>query len=317
MFDVFGVCRRCVVVASSLPHAPPCSDIARGKKGRNFSKHHKQGHRLNEHERKAANRAKKDGFLRMGAGCSSTLTDAHLRYCYRRRIPYMAVSAHGDSVVVDVSPVGGAGDSADDARTYKVLVGWQAVLKTVQAELPGGVQVSNEESRVDPRTVEASDMIDLIETPVRVYCGLAGGRGACVCVFVVVAVCSKSVTTLMVVSCVLVFLCFCVVCLFFQRVDADKEIGDKFTLLVSKRRDAEHACSALWAWFAGEFGMLTPEEAAAAKAEKYAARKQKWEARMRRRLRAVAADPKLLKRLPRGALDGFIKADEAGEAHKY
>jgi hypothetical protein len=45
---------------------------------------------------------------------------------------------------------------------------------------------------------------------------------------------------------------------------------------------------------------------------RYERRHTRWENLMRRHLRRVVADPKLLRRVPPGSLDGFIKADAAG-----
>lgn len=47
------------------------------------------------------------------------------------------------------------------------------------------------------------------------------------------------------------------------------------------------------------------------------ARNERWKMLMRRQLRRLVADPKAMKMLPKGALDGFIKADRAGLADKF
>jgi len=92
----------------------------------------------------------------------------------------------------------------------------------------------------------------------------------------------------------------------------DKKVSDQFSLFVSQRKVALELSQKLWAWFTAEFAELSPEQLAEFKQKKYEVRKAKWESRMIRHLRRVAADPMLVKRVPKGSLDGFIKADAAG-----
>lgn len=48
-------------------------------------------------------------------------------------------------------------------------------------------------------------------------------------------------------------------------------------------------------------------------AQRVLARKERWEHRVIRHLKRVVADPKLMARVPKGSLDGFIRAQKEGK----
>mmetsp|Transcript_30161 Transcript_30161/g.62142 ORF Transcript_30161/g.62142 Transcript_30161/m.62142 type:complete len:314 (-) Transcript_30161:92-1033(-) len=96
----------------------------------------------------------------------------------------------------------------------------------------------------------------------------------------------------------------------------DTDITAQFHLLFRKRQESIMAARDMYkVVVAADPARKSAKQLAADRLEKKAQQKLKWEKRMRRKLRELVADQKVFGRLPKGALDGFIKWDGEKKPH--
>lgn len=87
---------------------------------------------------------------------------------------------------------------------------------------------------------------------------------------------------------------------------------DVFTVQVPKRSVGITLADELYRAYLALFDLPTPEDKKKAKEARILARKAAWEKRVLERLRGIAQDEKLRRVLPKGTLDGFLRAEEEG-----
>lgn len=128
------------------------------------------------------NAAKRNGYLEMTQRCGEAACNWYLRYCWARRRPYLAVSLHGNRIVVDLLPAAGVGKSANPTRyeffvrpvlpdrdfllfsgpchsVDRLMAGVQQVVDSEKKTVKGGVLIANASGKTDPNAPLGSDSV--------------------------------------------------------------------------------------------------------------------------------------------------------------